>query len=285
MTDARKQLLEFVQPRSRLLAITGAGISAASGIPTYRDDDGVWQRNTPIQHQQFLRSASYRRRYWSRSAVGWPPVASARPNSAHRALAALEAAGRLPLLVTQNVDRLHQRAGHRHVIDLHGRLDQVVCLQCGHTDSRQDIQQQLLAQNPFLQNLHAPLAPDGDAEITDALIGDLVCPACSRCGGTPMPDVVFYGGSVPKQRVARVQRALQHADGVIVVGSSLSVYSVFRFCKAAHVMGIPIVAINRGKTRADELLALKVQEDCGDTLQWLVEALAQGQAVDVGENL
>lgn len=276
MRSSQDRLLEFVHSRSNLLVITGAGISAESGIPTYRDDTGSWQRTAPIQHQEFIRSDAYRRRYWSRSAVGWPPVANARPNRNHRALAALEAAGKISLLVTQNVDRLHQRAGHQRVIDLHGRLDRTVCLQCGHFDSRINIQQQLLAQNPFLENMRAPLAPDGDADIDDQFISQIINPTCSRCGGTPMPDVVFYGGSVPKTRVAEVQAALQQSDGLLVVGSSLMVYSVFRFCQSASSLGIPIVAINRGTTRADPLVSLKITRDCGETLDWLASCICPG---------
>lgn len=271
MTPAFDSLLQFIRPRSRLLVITGAGISAASGIPTYRNDDGEWQRSRPIQHQEFVRSEAYRQRYWSRSAVGWPPVANARPNRAHRALAALEAAGKLSLLVTQNVDRLHQRAGHQRVIDLHGRLDRVICLDCGRPEERSTIQHQLLALNPFLENLRAPAAPDGDADID--LIRTIVGPRCMQCGGTPMPDVVFYGGSVPKARVETVQTALADADGVLVVGTSLSVYSAFRFCRLAAQLEIPIAAVNRGWTRADELLALKVDGDCGEVLQWVSDRI------------
>lgn len=276
MHPSRQHLLEFVRARSRLLVITGAGISAESGIPTYRDDTGSWQRSQPIQHQEFIRSEAYRRRYWSRSAVGWPPVANARPNRSHRALAALETAGKLSLLVTQNVDRLHQRAGHQKVIDLHGRLDRTVCLDCGQFDSRISIQQQLLAQNPFLENMRAPLAPDGDADIDDQFISQIINPVCSHCGGTPMPDVVFYGGSVPRSRVAEIQATLEQCDGLLVVGSSLMVYSVYRFCQSASKSGIPIAAINRGATRADPLLALKITQDCGETLDWLAGSICAG---------
>lgn len=273
MSATLQPLLEFMRPRSRVMVITGAGISAASGIPTYRDDSGTWQRSSPIQHQEFLRSESCRRRYWLRSTVGWPAVANARPNRAHQVLAALEAAGKLSLLVTQNVDRLHQRAGHRQVVDLHGRLDRVICLDCGHIESRDDIQQRLLTRNPNLQHLQAPLAPDGDAEVENNMISAIEDPRCSRCDGIPMPDVVFYGGSVPKPRVAQIQSTLEQSDGLLVVGSSLSVFSAFRFCQSARQLGIPIVAINRGITRADELLTFKVEQDCGEALEWLAANL------------
>ena len=262
-----------MRSRSRVMVITGAGISAASGIPTYRDDSGTWQRSRPIQHQEYIRSESCRRRYWLRSTVGWPAVANADPNSAHRALASLEAAGKLSLLVTQNVDRLHQRAGHQNVVDLHGRLDRVICLDCGHIESRESIQQRLLSHNPSLQHLQAPLAPDGDAEVENSMISTIDDPRCTRCDGIPMPDVVFYGGSVPKPRVAKIQSALEQSDGLLVVGSSLSVFSAYRFCQSAHRLGIAIAAVNRGLTRADELLSLKVERDCGETLEWLAAKL------------
>lgn len=273
MTAPLHTLLDFIQARSRIIVITGAGISADSGIPTYRDDNGHWQRSQPIQHQEFIQSESRRQRYWSRSAVGWPAVANAQPNRGHRALAALEAGNRLSLLVTQNVDRLHQRAGHQRVIDLHGRLDRVICLDCGHQETRSAIQLRLLQQNPILQNLRAPLAPDGDADIDDDIISSIQNPRCTQCGGIPKPDVVFYGANVPQQRVGAITAALHKSDGLLVVGSSLSVYSAFRFCRSAAALGIPIAAINRGKTRADDLLAIKLEADCGETLEWLVAQL------------
>ena len=262
-------LLDFIQERSRILVITGAGISADSGIPTYRNDNGDWQRSRPIQHQEFIQSEPRRQRYWARSAVGWPPVARAEPNRAHHALAQLEARGKLSLLVTQNVDRLHQRAGHQQVIDLHGRLDQVTCLDCGTSEQRSSIQQRLLEENPLLRDLGGPLAPDGDADIDDDIISTIRSPRCLHCEGIPMPDVVFYGGSVPKARVAEIEARLEQSDGLLVIGSSLSVYSAFRFCKSARQLGIPIAAINRGKTRADEMLATKLEQGCGEALEWL----------------
>lgn len=259
-------LLEFIQNRSQIMVITGAGISADSGIPTYRDDAGQWQRSRPIQHQEFIRSEDYRQRYWSRSAVGWPPVARATPNPAHIALAQLESANKLSLLVTQNVDRLHQRAGHQQVIDLHGRMDRVICLSCGHPEDRDSLQQRLIRDNPFLDSLTAPMAPDGDADIRDGYAQQITSPRCLQCGGIPMPDVVFYGGSVPKQRVATIQSALEQSDGLLIVGSSLSVYSAYRFCKAAQTLDIPIAILNRGKTRADELASIKYSGECSTTL-------------------
>lgn len=277
MTDTLDALLDFVQSHSRMVVITGAGISAQSGIPTYRNDAGEWQRSRPIQHQEFIRSDAYRRRYWARSAVGWPPVANAKPNRAHFALAALESIGIISLLVTQNVDRLHQCAGHQQVIDLHGRLDRVVCLDCGHTDSRAAVQDRLLEKNPFLTSVYGAPAPDGDADIEESIVECLESPRCTQCNGIPMPDVVFYGGSVPRKRIEIIRNTIEQADALLTVGTTLSVYSAFQFCRQASQLGLPIAAINRGKTRADDLLTLKVSEDCGEALEWLTSRYYRGR--------
>ncbi len=260
---------DFIQCHPRLLVITGAGISAASGIPTYRSDAGEWQHKQPIQHQEFISQHRQRQRYWARSAVGWHMVATATPNDAHKALVQLESSKRISLLVTQNVDRLHQRAGHRHVVDLHGRLDRVICLSCGADESRGALQYRLLEKNRYLDGIVANAAPDGDADVDDDLVDSICPPECLKCGGVLMPDVVFYGGTVPRLRVEQVMCALHEADAVLAIGSSLMVYSVFRFCKAAREQGKAIAAINRGKTRADELLSVKVEEDCADVLMAL----------------
>ncbi|WP_101760540.1 NAD-dependent protein deacetylase [Oceanicoccus sp. KOV_DT_Chl] len=265
-----QSLIDFVDQRQNLLVITGAGISAQSGIPTYRDDNGSWQHSQPIQHQDFIDKLAQRQRYWSRSAIGWPTISSARPNPAHHALVELERRGKIKLLVTQNVDRLHQYAGHQNVVDLHGRLDQAICLGCGSTESREQIQQRLLANNPFLSKLKAEIKPDGDAEVADTAIEKIQCPLCLHCNDTLMPDVIFFGGSVPKQRVEKILSALASADGVLIVGSSLMVRSSYRFCVTAAELNIPITAINKGKTRADDILSLKVEADCSETLQQLI---------------
>ena len=262
-------LQDFVLGHAKLLVITGAGISAGSGIPTYRNDAGEWQRSQPIQHQQFINDAAMRRRYWARSALGWRYVAKAAPNQAHEALVRLEAAGKLTLLITQNVDRLHQRAGHRHVVDLHGRIDQVVCLSCGAIESRETLQDRLLADNPQLQYVQGVVAPDGDAEFENELAATIDSPHCQLCDGVQMPDVIFYGGSVPKNRVEYALAALQAADAVLAIGSSLMTYSAFQFCKAAGQQGKPIAAINLGKTRADPLISVKLEQDCVEVLSEL----------------
>ncbi|MGB5326351.1 MAG: NAD-dependent protein deacetylase [Pseudomonadales bacterium] len=262
VTDDYAALIQFIERAQRLFVLTGAGISAASGIATYRDDAGTWQSGTPTQHQQFINDEYQRRRYWARSMLGWPVVSRAQPNGAHFALAALEQKGKLTTLVTQNVDRLHQRAGHQQVIDLHGRLDQVVCLDCQRSLCRNELQQALQALNPQLGDFAATPAPDGDAKLAEDRVADVRYPDCTACGGVLMPNVVFFGGTVPAGQVAQAMQALQQADAMLVVGSSLMVYSGYRFCRAAAQLGMPIAALNLGTTRADHLLALKVTADC-----------------------
>lgn len=267
----REQLREFLRLYPRLLVITGAGISVGSGIPAYRDHRGSWQHSEPIQHRDFIDQPAQRRRYWTRSARGWPPVSRARPNNTHFALAELERRGHVAQLITQNVDRLHQRAGHHQVVDLHGRLDRVRCLNCGEYEGRDALQRRLLATNrQLVSDIEAPLAPDGDAAVEDALCEQLVEPVCLQCGGVIMPDVVFFGGTVPRERVQLGLDSLREVDGLLVVGSSLMVYSGFRYCRAAAAAGLPIAAINRGVTRADALLQLKIEVDCGAVLHDLL---------------
>ncbi|MCB1645098.1 MAG: NAD-dependent protein deacetylase [Pseudomonadales bacterium] len=268
-----QSLTDFITAHPRLLVITGAGCSAASGIPTYRNDEGIWQRSQPIQHSDFINHFSSRQRYWARSLAGWPSVAAAEPGVAHQVLAAMEAAGRVSHLVTQNVDRLHQKAGHQRVTDLHGRLDRVVCLDCGVLSERSEMQARLTELNR--SHLPAPeqLTPDGDADIDERLIPHIQVPACLACGGTLKPDVVFFGGSVPKPVVAEIYASLSKVDGVLVVGSSLMVFSSFRFCREAYRAGLPVAAVNRGKTRADELLTVKIEADCHDVLSQLPASL------------
>lgn len=265
---------EWVHQYPRVMAITGAGISAGSGIPTYRDAEGNWQSREPIQHNDFIKDPFQRQRYWSRSAVGWPTMAEAQPNRAHHALAKLEQAGAVNLLVTQNVDRLHQRAGQQQVIDLHGRLDQVFCLDCHKTETREQVQIRLLNTNPGLASMKAELRPDGDADLDDRLIHNIESPQCLNCSGVLMPDVVFFGGHIPKPRQQAAMAGLEAADALVVIGSSLVVYSGFRFCRVARELDKPLLIINRGKTRADELASLKIDVDCGEVLDFWTGELA-----------
>ncbi|MEZ5449762.1 MAG: NAD-dependent protein deacetylase [Thiolinea sp.] len=268
-----EQLAQFAQAHPRLLILTGAGVSLASGIPTYRDREGVWQGGPPMQHPDFIRHAAVRQRYWARSFIGRATIAQAQPNPAHDALARLEQAGRVQLLITQNVDNLHQRAGSQHVVDLHGNLQQVICLDCGAHSSRDAMQERLAATNPQLLGLSAESRPDGDALLQDEQIRQVTSPACTVCGGVLMPDVVFFGGTVPKQRVDYCLQQLQQADALLAVGSSLKVYSGFRFCLRAQEWGKPIALINPGRTRADELATLHLRAPCGALLTGLLEYL------------
>lgn len=266
-------LQAFIAEHPKLFVITGAGISRASGIPTYRDEIGTWKTNSPIQHGEFLKDVAVRQRYWARSFGGWPNVGTARPNKAHRQLVTLEQRGYVTSLLTQNIDRLHQKAGQKRVIDLHGRLDEVVCMDCGAITPREQIQRWLEQHNPHLENLEVEMAPDGDAEVREELIGRVKVPDCERCSGLLKPNVVFYGGSVDREKVNYLIDKLQHADAILVIGSSLMVYSSFRFCKYAVERNIPIACINQGMTRADGLLAMKVSADCGEVLTELSAAL------------
>jgi NAD-dependent SIR2 family protein deacetylase len=263
----------FVRDHPRLFVLTGAGVSTASGIPGYRDATGNWRRKPPVTHQEFTRSEATRKRYWARSFVGWPAIAAAPPNPAHEALAGLERLGRVARLVTQNVDGLHQRAGSENVIDLHGRLDRVVCLDCAATFPRSRLQSTLQDANAAFMDCAGGIAPDGEADLETAFEAFTV-PACPLCGGVLKPDVVFFGDGVPRSRVEAAFHSLSEADAVLIVGSSLMAYSGYRFCERAQALGKPIAAINRGRTRADGLFRLKIDADCVPTLATLVQRLA-----------
>jgi NAD-dependent SIR2 family protein deacetylase len=264
---AARALAHFIRAHAPLFVLTGAGCSTDSGIPDYRDRAGNWKRAEPIRYQRFVRDPAARRRYWARSYVGWPRVAAARPNTTHRTLAALEACGLVIQLVTQNVDGLHQRAGARRVLDLHGRLDVVDCLDCGLRLSRERMQALLAAYNPHAMPVAAEQsAPDGDVLLGDALQTGFRVPDCPRCEGLLKPAVVFFGENVPKPRVAHAMDQLARAGGLLVVGSSLTVFSGYRFCLQAARSSQPIALLSRGRTRADDLGGLKLDADCGATL-------------------
>jgi NAD-dependent SIR2 family protein deacetylase len=263
-------LQDFVDRHRRLFVLTGAGCSTGSGIPDYRDAGGQWKRMPPVTYQAFLGNEAMRRRYWARSLVGWRRFRQARPNRAHRALAKLEAMGKIDLLLTQNVDRLHQAAGSARVIDLHGRLDLVCCVGCGRRTPREDLQDELSRLNDGWIDLRATEAPDGDADLEGADFASFQILPCSRCGGVLKPDVVFFGENVPRDRVDAAARSLNEADAMLIVGSSLMVYSGYRFVEMASRAGKPVAAVNLGQTRADRLLALKVESPCEEALAFLL---------------
>lgn len=275
-------LQHFIDRYPRLLVLTGAGCSTASGIPAYRDDFGNWQHRTPVQHRDFIRNEATRRRYWARSLTGWPYVARAQPNAAHHALAALEILGHLQLLVTQNVDGLHQKAGSRAVLDLHGRLDDVECLACGLRSGRAELQEALCALNPSFTPHGENIAPDGDTELSDECLAEFQVPACQRCGGVLKPTVVFFGENVAAAVVDRVREALHQAAALLVIGSSLTVYSGYRFVRAAIDAGKPVAVLNRGRTRADEDATFKINADCDVVLPALLAALAPPGSLNAG---
>ena len=263
-------LREFIERYERLFVLTGAGCSTDSGIPDYRDADGSWKRAQPVQFRAFMDERATRQRYWARSLVGWRRFGRARPNDAHHALAALEEQGRVEILVTQNVDRLHQAAGSANVVDLHGRLDLVRCMGCERRMPREELQQALLGLNPDWADLDARTAPDGDADLEGLDFARFQVPGCAACGGLLKPDVVFYGESVPRERVATAMQGVRDADAMLVVGTSLMVYSGYRFAREAAAMGIPIATVNLGRTRADELVSLKVAQSCSAALAFLL---------------
>ena len=267
MTDA-DTLQAFVDEHPRLVILTGAGISLAAGIPTYRDSNGVWRHSEPVQHNEFLNDHRRRQRYWLRSMNGWPAVRDSLPTAAHSALAALEQRGSIELTITQNVDRLHQRAGAKNVTDLHGRLDRVICLDCGVEHTRDEVQEQMNLHNTATPEVTST-RPDGDAELDSALEQAFTVPHCRQCKGILKPDVVFFGGTVPKARVQTCMEAIERADALLTVGSSLQVYSGFRFCRKAVELGKPLAIINPGKTRADDIANLKIHADCQELLSSL----------------
>jgi NAD-dependent SIR2 family protein deacetylase len=257
-------LHSFLHQHQRVLVLTGAGLSTDSGIPDYRDSDGVRRGRTPIQGPDFRRDEAVRRRYWARSMVGWPTLARAAPNVGHQALAVLEEAGRIDGVITQNVDGLHQRAGSRRLIELHGNIHGVVCLACRRVCERASIQTELLEMNPGLFAVDAEVRPDGDAEVELEALQHFHVPVCAHCGGTLQPNVIFFGDNIPAERTAAALGMMEQA------GSSLMVFSGYRFCKLAAAAGKPIAAINLGKTRADDLIGLKVQAAAADVLPRLV---------------
>jgi len=266
-------LIDFFQNHNRMVVLTGAGVSTASGIPDYRDETGAWKHRRPMEYQDFIGGDHSRRRYWARSVIGRMRFKAASPNRAHSALAQLEALGKVSLLITQNVDQLHQRAGSQRVVDLHGSLDQVVCLGCSTRVARDQVQHYLIQHNPIFEKLTSTPAPDGDAYLEEIDYSKVQIPCCDHCGGILKPDVVFYGESVPSDRVKTCFVAVDRADAMLIAGSSLMVYSGYRFARRAHQNGIPIVAINRGVTRADDFLAVKFDQDCGSALEALVATL------------
>jgi NAD-dependent SIR2 family protein deacetylase len=246
--------------RGRTVVLTGAGLSTDSGIPDYRGPGSP--HRTPMTYGDFVSGPAAQQRYWARSHLGWSRMRRAEPNDGHRALAALEVAGRLRMLITQNVDGLHEAAGSRAVCALHGRISEVVCLGCRAVTSRASLHERTAALNPGWGAAHAdaPVRPDGDVDLDDT--ASFRVPGCAGCGGVLKPDVVFFGENVPKARVDRCFAAVDaldpDRDALLVLGSSLTVMSGFRFVRHAVRRALPVVVVNRGVTRADDLDVVKV---------------------------
>ncbi len=267
-------LLTLLRGR-RLSILTGAGISTESGIPDYRGPETRRRARNPIRFADYLKSDLMRARYWARSMIGWERFSSAEPNDAHRALARLERAGLTTGLVTQNVDRLHQRGGSREVIELHGALAEVRCLECGALEPRSELQHRLAALNPTILERAAELAPDGDAELdaSAALLSGFGIPRCLRCEGTLKPNVVFFGENVPRALVDEAYARVEASEVLLVIGSSLAVFSGYRFVRRAEERGIAVAIVNLGPSRGDPHATLRVEARAGEVLPWLAERL------------
>jgi NAD-dependent SIR2 family protein deacetylase len=269
-----------------VVVLSGAGLSTESGIPDYRGETGRLRRAEPMTYQAFVGGAAARRRYWARSHLGWRHIARAVPNAGHRAVAELQRRGLVAGIITQNVDGLHQAAGAGDVIDLHGSLDRVICLGCGRRTSRDVLDQRLRAANSGWDAQAVTINPDGDAvlagdaALTDDLIEAFQVVDCSDCGGLLKPDVVFFGENVPRPRVQECFTLTERAGALLVLGSSLTVLSGYRFVRHAGGLGIPIAIINHGPTRGDAHASLCVDAPLGSTLTALVAGLGAVGSVD-----
>lgn len=273
MTAGVDALVELLDG-GRAIVLGGAGMSTDSGIPDYRGTVGQRRRRTSMTYKEFVGSAAARQRYWARSHIGWQRMATARPNDAHRAIARLEHAGIVRGVVTQNVDDLHRIAGSRLVVDLHGRVDRVICLACRTRRTRRSVASRLAAANPGFDTHVARSAPDGDADLPVRLVGGFRVVDCDACGGVLKPDVVFFGENVPAPRVARAHRLLAAADVLLVLGTSLTVYSGRRFVVAARRRGMPVAIINRGPTRCDGDAAVRLDAGVATVLPAVADRLA-----------
>ncbi|MFY1593849.1 NAD-dependent protein deacetylase [Micromonospora sp. WMMD737] len=265
-----------------VVVLSGAGLSTESGIPDYRGPSGVARRHTPMTYQAFTRDAQARRRYWARSHLGWRVIARAAPNEGHRAVARLQAGGLVEGVITQNVDGLHTAAGSPRVVELHGRLDEVVCLGCGNRTSREELDRRLREANPGFDARAAAVNPDGDVDLADDEVARFRTVDCTFCrGGMLKPDVVFFGETVPAARVSRCFELVARARLLLVLGSSLTVMSGRRFVVRAAKLGVPVVIVNQGPTRGDGYAALTVDAPLGR----LLPALADRTAGDAAAGL
>jgi NAD-dependent SIR2 family protein deacetylase len=266
-------LTRLLAAAGNVAVLTGAGVSTDSGIPDYRGPDGT-RRVTPMQYREFVESGEARRRYWARAFVGWRRFASVEPNGGHRAIAHLQRAGALGSLLTQNVDGLHQAAGSPDVVELHGTLAAVVCLGCGARSSRRALDARIRSLNPGFDPESGEIRPDGDVSLGELDVAGFVVPPCLDCGADLLkPDVVFFGESVPKPRVERCFALVDRADALLVLGSSLRVYSGYRFVRRAAERGIPVAVVTRGPTRGDREASVRLDAPLAEVLPALAERL------------
>jgi NAD-dependent SIR2 family protein deacetylase len=252
-----------------VLVLSGAGLSTESGIPDYRGPTGVRRRSAPMTYQEFVSSEPGRQRYWARSHLGWRLIGQARPNDGHRSVAEWQRLGLVAGVITQNVDRLHQAAGATGVVDLHGTLDLVVCLDCGRRSPRQELEGRLDDANPAFAELAdrvRQVNPDGDVDLPDQLVHQFRVVGCRDCGGVLKPDVVFFGENVPKDRVQRCYELVEQARSLVVLGSSLTVMSGLRFVRHAAKLDLPVAIVNQGTTRGDECATLRLDLPLGPAL-------------------
>jgi NAD-dependent SIR2 family protein deacetylase len=257
-----------------VLALSGAGLSTESGIPDYRGEAGSLRNHTPMTYQEFRGSAQARQRYWARSFLGWRTIAAAQPNAGHLAVAELRALGHLSGVITQNVDGLHQAADTPEVVDLHGTLDRVICLDCGRITARDNLDRRLRAANPGFDASAGRINPDGDVELAEDAVREFRLVDCAHCaGGVLKPDVVFFGENVPPARVRLCERLVDDANAVLVLGSSLTVMSGLRFVRRAADAGKPVLIVNRGRTRGDDYATVRVDLPLGQALTDILERL------------
>jgi NAD-dependent SIR2 family protein deacetylase len=257
-----------------VVVLSGAGLSTESGIPDYRGPTGLLRRAQPMTYQAFSASAEARQRYWARSHAGWSQIASASPNTGHLAVAELERSGLIRAVITQNVDGLHQAAGSQAVVELHGGLDRVRCLSCGERSSRLALDHRLRAANPGWDATAEAINPDGDAALDDELVSRFAVVDCDGCGGILKPDVIFFGENVPRHRVAQCFALVEGASVVLVLGSSLTVQSGYRFVRRATALGVPVAIINQGPTRGDAEAVLVLDAPLGSALTSLTAGLS-----------
>lgn len=264
-----KALEDFLISRPKMLVLTGAGISTESGIPDYRSEGvGLYARSNsrPVQHIDFLRSPAVRKRYWARNFIGWPRFSQIQPNATHHALARFESEGRIQGIVTQNVDRLHTKAGSKNVIEIHGSGYTVKCLLCDYRVPRHDFQETLKSMNTHMSDTTQMMRPDGDVDIPQEEIDGFRIPNCPDCGGNLKPEIVFFGDNVPRDRIEKIREMVSNSDGLLVLGSSLLVFSGYRLVLQTNELELPVVIVNIGPTRGDHLATIKMSAKCGDVI-------------------